>query len=81
MAFTIKPINKTTSSTSASSSNYDITSKEGLQSYANQLGLGNEVEKIIKKDSKMSFLNKLTTGLSAFETGNATYQSMVNNKN
>lgn len=71
---------KTTTS-SGSTSGYDITSKEGLQAYANDLGLGDEVEKIIKKDSKMSLLNKLTTGLSAFETGNATYQSMVNNKN
>ena len=35
---------KTTTS-SGSTGGYDITSKEGLQAYANDLGLGDEVEK------------------------------------
>jgi len=72
---------KVTTNTTQSTSGYDLTSKEGLQLYANQLGLGKEVEKIIKKEDKMGFLNRLSTGLNAFEIGNATYHSMVNNKN
>lgn len=72
---------KNNTTTTTNTSGFDITSKQGLQQYANQLGLGKEVEKIIKKEDKIGFLSRLVTGLSSFETGNATYQSMVNNKN
>lgn len=54
-----------------------ITTLQGLASYADGVGLGEEATKIIA-EPKLSVLQRLGRGLTAFETGNAIYQSRYN---
>lgn len=53
----------------------DLDSLEGLVSYAKKVGLEKEVNKIVKKKDKLSFLQRLGTGLGAFNTAEAVLAS------
>lgn len=59
-------------------SQYNIATNEGLGDFATSVGFGNEAEKILE-NKKLSLLQRLGRGLSAFETGNALYQSRYEN--
>lgn len=54
-----------------SSKKIDINTVEGLAEYARQQGLGREVEEIVNPKEKMSFLQRLSSGLGAFNPAEA----------
>lgn len=56
----------------------DLSTVEGLAGFAAQQGLGREAEKITTP--KLGVFQRLGIGLSAFETGNALYQSRYEDK-
>lgn len=49
----------------------DLSTVEGLASYAKSKGLDREVSNILQEKPKMSFLQRLSAGLGAFNTANA----------
>lgn len=57
----------------------NLKTATGLLQYAGQKGLGEEAKKIVETP-KLSFWQRLGRGLTAFETGNALYQSRYEKK-
>ena len=53
------------------SSKQDLKTIEGLTSYAQSVGLGKEVDKIVNKKQKLSALQRLSAGLGAFNPAEA----------
>ncbi|MFA6097542.1 MAG: hypothetical protein WC788_08035 [Candidatus Paceibacterota bacterium] len=53
-----------------------LNTEEGLQDVAEKAGLGKQAQEILNPKPKLSLLQRLGAGLSAFETGNAVYTGM-----